>query len=349
MTKLALGVCSVFCALQILASVAFSVASEREYHLLHTYAIGGGDGSGEYWDYITFDDTTRHLFLSHNTEVKVINADTGGVVGTIGGLKRAHGVALVSELGRGFISSGGSNEVVVFDIHSLSVLARIRVGGNPDCIIYDPASRRIFTMNGDTRDTSVIDPVNESVFATVPMGGRPEFAVADGEGMIYDNIEDKNEVAVLDSKALTIKDRWPIGPAGGATAIAMDTQHRRLFIGGRNKVFAIMNADNGQIIQTFPIGTGVDANVYEPKTGLVFSAMRDASVYVFHEDTRDKFSRVEVVQTEFGARNIALDPKTHNLFLDTADFSTAPAPTATQPNPQPVPVPGTFRLLVYGR
>lgn len=346
MMKLGLQRGAVLCTFLALAGLAAANASGVSYRLLKKYAIGGGDGKTEYWDYITFDSASRRLYLSHNTEVKVVNADTGKVVGTIGDLKRDHGIALVKELGRGFISNGGADEVVVFDLKTLNVLGHIKVGGNPDCIIYDPASRHIFAMNGETKDASVIDPVSESLLATVPMGGRPEFAVADGKGMIYDNIEDKNEVAALDTNTLTIKDRWPIAPAGGATAMAMDTRHRRLFIGGRNKVFAVMDADNGKIIQTFPIGSGVDSNVFEPKTGLVFSAMRDATLYIFHEDTPEKFSQVQIVQTEYGARNIALDPETHKLFADTADFSAAAASSSAQPTP--VPIPGTFRLLIYG-
>jgi YVTN family beta-propeller protein len=335
----------------LLAFTAFALARAGKggYHLLKKYNIGGGDPNTEYWDYITFDESTRHLYLSHNSEIKVVDSDTGHVVGTITAVRRGHGIALVKELGRGFISSGGTDEVVAFDIDSLKILARIKVGGNPDCIIYDPASRHIFVMNGGTQTASVIDPAKASVLATVPMGGRPEFAVADGKGLIYDNIEDKNEVVVLNSRTLTIKSRWPIAPAGAATAIAMDTRHRRLFIGGRNKKFAIMNADNGHIIQTFPIGDGVDSNIYEANTGLVFSAMRDGTLYLFHEDTPDKFSQVEIVKTELGARNIAVDPKTHRIFSDSVDFGDAPPATDARPNPQPAPIAGTFHLLVYGR
>jgi hypothetical protein len=181
------------------------------------------------------------------------------------------------------------------------------------------------------------------------MGGRPEYAVADGKGMIYDNIEDKDEVVVLDSRTNTVKSHWPIAPSAGATAMEMDVQHRRLFIGGRNKVLAIMDADSGKVLQTFPIGDGVDTNIFEPETGLLLTATREGTLHIFHEDTPDKFSVVETVKTEFGARNMALDPKTHRLFIDTADFSPAAAPTAEQPKPQPTPVSGTFRLLVYGR
>jgi YVTN family beta-propeller protein len=339
----------IFCLFVSIAGLSLVSDSNGDYHLLKKYDIGGGDGKTEYWDYITLDDSSGRLYLSHNTEVKVVDSETGHVVGAITDVKRGHGIALVKDLGRGFISSGGTDEVVVFDLNTLKSLARIKVGGNPDCIIYDPASRHIFVMNGGTESASVIDPVKETVLATVPMGGRPEFAVADGKGLIYDNIEDKNEVAVLDTQTLIIKSRWPITPAGGATAIAMDPQHRRLFIGGRNKVFAIMNADNGRVVQTFPIGAGVDSNVYEASTGLVFSAMRDGTLYLFHEDSPDKFSQVEILQTEVGARNIAIDPKTHKVFTDTVEFRTASVATGTQPSPQPTPVPGTFHLLVYGR
>ena len=337
------------CAFLIVAGLILADESKPGYHLIKRYDIGGGDGKTEYWDYITFDETSGRLYLSHNTEITVVDAASGRVVGTVSDVKRGHGIALVTDLGRGYISSGGTNEVVVFDVTTLKVIARIKVGGNPDCIIYDPASSHIFAMNGETNSASVIDPVKESVLATVPLGGRPEFAVADGRGMIYDNIEDKNEVVALDTRSLTIKNRWPIAPAAGATAMAMDKEHRRLFIGGRNKVFAIMNADNGQVVQTFPIGAGVDANIYEASSGLVFSAMRDGTLYLFHEDSPDKFSQVEIVHTQLGARNIAIDPKTHKLFSDTVDFGAAPAPTAAQPNPQPSPVPGTFHLLVYQR
>jgi YVTN family beta-propeller protein len=322
---------------------------EGGYHLLKKYDLGAAPGGKEYWDYITFDSAARRLYISHNTEVKVVDADSGAVVGSISDLKRVHGIALVSHLGRGFISDGGADEVLVFDLKTLKVTNHIKTGGNPDCIIYDPASKHIVTMNGKSNDASVIDPASLIVVATIPMGGRPEYAVADGKGMIYDNIEDKNEVVALDSRTNTVKAHWPIAPAEEATAMDMDVQHRRLFIGGHNKLLAIMDADSGKVLQTFPIGSGVDTNIYEPETGLLFTATREGTLHIFHEDSPDKFSAVETVTTEFGARNMALDPKTHKLFIDTADFTPAAAPTAEQPKPQPTPVSGTFRLLVYGR
>ena len=336
-------------AVLLLGSFAVARVPEGGYHLLKKYDLGAAPGGKEYWDYITFDAATRRLYISHNTEVKVVDADSGAVVGSIPDLKRVHGIALVSNLGRGFISDGGADEAVVFDLKTLKVTGHIKTGGNPDCIIYDPASKHIFTMNGKTSDSSVIDPASLTVVATIPMGGRPEYAVADGKGMIYDNIEDKNEVVALDSRTNTVKARWPIAPAEEATAMDMDVAHRRLFIGGRNKLLAIIDADNGKVLQTFPIGSGVDTNIYEPETNLLFTATREGTLHIFHEDSPDKFTVVEAVKTEFGARNMALDPKTHKLFIDTADFSPPPAPTADQPKPQPTPISGTFRLLVYGR
>src|ERR1700674_1316262 len=337
------------CAVLSLGGIAVAGRPEGGYHLLKKYDLGAPPGGKEYWDYITFDPSTRRLYISHNTEVKVVDADSGAGAGSISDLKRVHGIALVPHLGRGFISDGGADEVVVFDLKTLNVTGHIKTGGNPDCIIYDPASKHVFTMNGKTSDSSVIDPASATVVATIPMGGRPEYAVTDGKGTIYDNIEDKNEVVALDSRTNTVKSRWPIAPAEEATAIDLDVKHGRLFIGGRNKILAIMDVKSGKVIQNFPIGAGVDTNIYEPSSGLLFTATREGTLHVFHEDSPEKFSVVETVKTEFGARNMALDPKTHKLFMDTADFTPAPAPTTEQPNPQPIPVSGTFRLLVYGR
>ena len=336
-------------AVILCSGLAVAGRPDGGYHLLKKYDLGAAPGGKEYWDYITFDASTRRLYISHNTEVKVVDADSGAIVGSIPDLKRVHGIVVMDDLGRGFISDGGADEVVVFDLKTLKPTGHIKTGGNPDCIIYDPASKHIFTMNGKTNDASVIDPSSLAVVATIPIGGRPEYAVPDGHGTIYDNVEDKNEVVVIDSMTNTVKSHWPIAPAEEATAIDLDAQHHRLFVGGRNKLLAIMNVDSGKVVQTFPIGAGVDTNIFEPSTGLLFVAAREGTLHVFQEDSPDNFSVVETVKTEFGARNMALDPKTHQLYIDTGDFTPAAAPTTEQPHPQPTPVSGTFRLLVYGR
>jgi DNA-binding beta-propeller fold protein YncE len=330
--------------------VALASPPAGKYHLLKKIPLGAAPGGGEYFDYITFDAPARRVYLSHGTEVKVLDADSGAVVGTIPGLKRCHGVALVKELGKGFISDGEAAKTVIFDIASLKVTGEVKGEPDADAIIYDPASKLIFVFNGNSKSSTVIDPAKGTVVKTIALGGGPEYPVADGKGMIYDNNEDTNEVVAIDSRALTIKARWPVAPAGQPTSIAMDTQHRRLFTAGRKpQMVVMMDADNGKAIQSFPISAGVDANVYEPATGLVFVSTRDGMIHIFHEDSPDKLSEVETVNTEYGAKTMALDPKTHNLYLTTSDFGPPPAPTAQQPNPQRRAIPGTFRLLIYGR
>jgi DNA-binding beta-propeller fold protein YncE len=334
-----------------LAAYALATPPAGGYHLLKKIPLSAAPGGGEYFDYITVDGPARRIYVSHGTEVVVLDADKWSVVGTIGGLQRCHGVVLVNELGKGFITDGEAAKVVIFDMKSLKVTGEVKTNQpDTDSIVYDPASKRIFTFNGNSKNTTVIDPVKETVVKTLDLGGAVEFPVADGKGMIYDNNEEKNDVVAIDSRALTIKARWPAAPAGQPVAMAMDRQHRRLFSAGRNPQFVVMmDADNGKVLQSFPIGAGVDANVFEPETGLLFVSTRDGMIHIFHEDSPDKLSEVETVKTEYGAKTMGLDPKTHNLYLSTSDFDPPAAPTEKQPRPLPRAKPGNFRLLIYGR
>jgi DNA-binding beta-propeller fold protein YncE len=336
-------------------SLALPVIAEEQlggYHLLKKVPLGSAAKSAEreYFDYITVDASARRVYLSHGTEVLVVNADTSAVIGTIPGLKLAHGTVLLKELGRGFISDGGGDRVVMFDLETLKPAGEIKTGGNPDCIMYDTASKHIFTFNGNTKDSTVIDPATANVLATISIGGRAEFAAADGMGMIYDNVEDTNEVVALDSRTLKIKARWPLAPTATPTAMAIDREHRRLFIGGRNRTLAIMDADTGKVLQTFPITNGVDTNIFDAESRLLYVSTREA-IHIFHEGTPDKFSEVQTVKTEYGAKTMGLDTQTHRLFLDTADFGPPPAGTPKEPGEKPelIPTPGTFRLMIYGR
>lgn len=339
-----------WCFLMVASSI-FAAPAPGGYHLLKKLPLGAAEGGGEYFDYITVDPAARRLYLSHGTEVKILDMDSAAIVGTIAGLKRDHGIALVPELNRGFISDGDLGQVVIFDLKTLKTLGQAKADKDADSIIYDPASKRIFVFNGEPKSATVIDPANGAVVATIPLGGAPEQAVADGKGIIYDNLEDTNEVIAIDSQSLKIKSRWPVAPAGQPVSIAMDRQHRRLFIGGRNpKLLVMMDADTGKIIgQPFPIGDRVDTNVFDPDTGLVASSTRQGTIHIFHEDSPDRLTEVETVNTEFGAKTMGLDPKTHNLFVDTSDFDPPAAATAGQRSPQPRAKPGTFRLLIYGR
>jgi hypothetical protein len=341
-------VCASFLALGALALASPPASS---YHLLKKIPLAAAPGGGEYFDYITVDSDARRVYVSHGTEVVVLDADKWSVVGTIGGLQRCHGVALVKDLNKGFITDGDGEKVVIFDIKSLKVTGEVKTNQpDTDSLTYDPASKLIFTFNGDSKNSTVIDPLKQTVVKNIDLGGGVEFPVADGKGMIYDNNEEKNDVVAIDTKTLTIKARWPVAPAGTPVAMAMDRQHRRLFSSGRGpQMLVMLDADNGKVLQSFPITAGVDANVFEPETGLLFVSTREGMIHIFHEDSPDKLSEVETVKTEYGAKTMGVDSKTHNLFLSTSDFDPPAAPTAKQPNPLARAKPGNFRVLVYGK
>jgi hypothetical protein len=334
----------------LLGTLALAAPPGAGYHLLKKIPLGAAPGGGEYFDYVTVDSDARRVYLSHGAEVKVVDADNFSVVGTISGLKRCHGVVVLPELGKGFITDGDAGKVVVFDLKSLKTTAEIKTAPDTDSLVYDPASKLIFTFNGDSKNATVIDPVKQTVVKTIDLDGGVEQSVADGKGMIYDNNEEKNDVAVIDTKTLTVKARWLVAPAGSPVAMDMDREHRRLFSSGRDPKFLIlMDADSGKVLQSLPISSGVDANVFDPETGLVFVSTRAGKLHIFHEDSPDKLSEVETIDTEFGAKTMNIDPKTHNLFLVTSDFGAPGPPTKKHPKPERAAVPGTFRLLVYGR
>ncbi|HEY2460815.1 MAG TPA: hypothetical protein VGI16_08405 [Candidatus Acidoferrum sp.] len=326
-------------------------AAASGYHLLKKYSFGAAAGSTrEYFDYISVDSAARRVYLSHGTEIKVIDADSGALVGNITGLQQDHGVAIAKEFNRGFITDGGQGKVIIFDPETLKVVGEAKADKDADSVVYDSFSKRVFVMNGDPHSSTVIDAKTGNVVGTIDLGGGPEFAVADGSGTVFVNIEDKSELVAIDSRSLKIKSRWPVAPAGAPTALAMDVQHHRLFSAGRNPQMVVMiDADSGKVLQSLPISAGVDAAAFEPETGLLFVSTREGMVHVFHEDSPDKLSESETIKTEYGAKTMGLDTKTHNIFVDTADFGPAPAPTAERPHPGRAVIPGTFHVLVYGR
>src|SRR6266581_7740382 len=346
--RLALGL-----SILLLAAYALTVSAAGGYHLVKKVPLAVAPGGGEYFDYILVDPDARRVYVSHGTEVVVLNADDYSLVSTISDprFKRIHGVALVKPLNKGFISDGEAQSAFVFDLKTLKVTGEVKTNQpDTDSIIYDPASKYIFTFNGNSHNSTVIDPVKEAVVKTIDLVGGVEFPAVDGKGMLYDNNEEKNDVVAINTHTLEIKARWPVAPEGQAVAMAMDTKNRRLFSAGRNPQFLVMmDADNGKVIQSFPITAGVDANVFEPTTGLLFVSTREGMIHIFHEDSPDKLSEVETVKTEYGAKTMQIDPKTHNLFLSTSDFDPPAAPTEKQPHPLPRAKPGNFRVLVYGR
>jgi YVTN family beta-propeller protein len=323
--------------------------AQRLYHLLHSYAFGAAPGSAsEYFDYVTVDPLARRVYLSRGTAVEVMDADTGALVGYIAGFKRQHGVALAPELNRGFISDGGLGRVTVFDLKTRKKLATVKADADADCVLYDPASKRVFSMNGDSNSSTVIDAVSGSLVKTIALGGAPEFAVADGHGTVYANLADKDEIIAIDTGTLQIKSRWSSAPEGEPTALAIDREHHRLFSAGRKpQVLIVMDADTGKVVQSFPISGGTDAVAFDPATNDIFVSTREGKIHVFHEDTPDSYSAIGTIDTEFGAKTMGLDARTHQLFLDTAEFRRSPRDAAGGSG-QRVAVPGTFRVLVYG-
>ena len=317
------------------------------YRVVKEIKLGGEGG----WDYLSVDPAARRLYVSHSTKVTVIDADSGKTVGDVRNLSGVHGIAVAHDLGRGFISNGKSSTVTLFDLETLATIAEVKVTGeNPDAILYDPVSSRVFAFNGRSHNATVLDAKTGKVVGTIELGGKPEFATSDLKGRVFVNIEDRSEVVAIDPKTLAVKAHWPLKPCEEPSGMAIDRKHHRLLIGCDNKLAAVLNYDNGKVVTTVPIGAGVDANAFDPGTGLGFSSNGgDGTLTVLREESPDRFTVVENVPTRKGARTLALDEKTHTLYLATAEFGPPPAATAEQPHPRPAILPDTFTILVVGR
>jgi DNA-binding beta-propeller fold protein YncE len=275
-----------------------------------------GQGS---WDYLTVDEGARRLYVSHGTQVEVLDLDTGAIIGKIENTQGVHGIAIAPDLGRGFASDGQSSTVTIFDLKTLKMIAEVPTGKKPDAIIYDPATSRVFAFNGGSNSATVIEAKDGKVAGTIDLGGGPEFAAADGNGYVYNNLEDESLVLKINSRTLKVEQRWPTAPCASPSSMAIDRDNRRLFLGCRSKVMAMMNADTGQVITTLPIGDHVDATAFDVDTRLIFNSNGEGTVTVIRQDSPDKYSIVETVKTLPHAKTSALDPKTHRLFLSTAE------------------------------
>jgi DNA-binding beta-propeller fold protein YncE len=335
-------------AVAAIATLALTFTPRHQssgYHVLRRYALGGAGG----WDYLLLDPATRRLFVSRGTHVVVVDADSGTLQGEIPNTPGVHGVALAPDLGRGATSNGAGQAVTIFDLRSLKPLARVRTtGGNPDAIVYEPATHYVFTFNGTGQNATAIDVATAGVVGTVALGGKPEAAVAPGDGQIYVNIEDKAELVTLDARSMAVTARWSLAPCEEPTGLALDVAHARLFVGCSNRLMAVVDATHGRVLATLPIGRGVDGTAFDSGTGLAFSSNGEGTVTVVREVTADSFAVVETVATQRGARTVALDPQTHRLYLPTAEFGPTPEPTPEQPRPRPSILPGTFVILVVG-
>jgi DNA-binding beta-propeller fold protein YncE len=333
----------IICALSLAGSSAALPAS-MHYHVIHREVLGGAGG----WDYLKADSAARRVYVSRGDHVLVLNADTYRQVGEIPNTQGVHCIDIAPRLERGFVSDGEASAVTIFNRRTLKTVEQVKTTGRgPDALVYDPASERVFTFNGRSDNSTAINAKTGEVLGTIELGGRPEFAVSDGRGMIYNNLEDKSEELAINARTLKIESRWPLAPCEHPSGLAIDRKNRRLFVGCHNGMMAILNADTGKVITTVPIGPGVDANRYDPGTHLAFSTNGgNGTLTVVREITPNRFSLVQNARTERGARTMGLDLETHRIFTVTAKFGPMPPRKPGQRFRRPNILPGTFTLLV---
>ncbi len=339
-------------ALSFAPLLAFSAAAaetpkspDPSYVVVSRFAAGGEGG----WDYLVADDAAKRLYVTRWTHVLVLDLESGRRVGEIPDTPGVHGVALAPELKRGYTSNGGAGTVTVFDLATLKREAEIKVtGGNPDAILFEPVTKRVFTFNGRSDNATAIDAASGKVVGTIAVGGKPEFAVSDSSGRIYVNIEDKAEIAEIDARKLAVEKRWPVAGCKDPTGLALDAKGGHLFVGCSNRVAAVVSTADGKLLATVPTGSGTDGAAFDAGAGLAFVSNGGGTLTVIRETSTGVFAAVQNVETERGARTVALDPRTHRLYLPTARFGPPPSPTAERPRPRPEILPGTFEILVVG-
>jgi DNA-binding beta-propeller fold protein YncE len=330
------------------ALLPFAIAAPQGtgYHLVKKVVLGGEGG----WDYLNSDPTTHRVYVSRGTHIMVLDPD-GKVVGDIPNLKGTHGAALVPELNRGFSSNGQSNSITIFDLKTLEVIKEVPLpmAQGPDGYLYDPASKRVFVFNARSQDATGIDAKTGEIAGMVPLGGKPEAAAADGQGHIFVNNEDKTLLVEFDSRALKVLNNWPIEGCDSPSGLAIDTAHKRLFSGCHNQQMVVVDYTTGKSVAKIPIGMGIDATWFDPGTQLAFSSCGDGTITVAHEDSPGKYTVVDTIKTQTGARTMALDTGNHNIYTVTAEFGPAPAATPENPRPRPAIIPNTFTLLIFAK
>lgn len=303
-----------------LAALAL-LAQSSSYHVTHTYTLGG-DGS---WDYIVPDSPNHRLFIARQTRVMVVDEDSGKLLGEVTGIQGAHGTAVAQATGHGFATSGNDQSVLMFDLKTFKVLGRIPAAEDADAILFDGASNRVFTLNGDAHSSTVIDPAAGKLITNIPLGGKPEYGVSAGDGKVYANLTDTSEVVEIDAKAATVARRWSTAPCKQPVAMAIDTAHHRLFSGCRSGVMAVSDYQTGKVVATVPIGAGTDGAGYDAGSGNAFASNADGTLTVIHQDSPDQYRVIENIQTPQGSRNMGLDPANHRVFVASAKFGPAPA------------------------
>jgi YVTN family beta-propeller protein len=331
----------IFAAILLFLGTAATL-NAQQYSVTGRISLSGDEG----WDYLIADPTNHQLYVSHGINVQVVDLDSGKQVASIGDMKHIHGIALADDLGKGFITDGGDNVVVVFDLKSNAVTKKIKAGENPDGVLYEPVKKHVFAFNGRSSNATVIDAENDKVIATIPLSGKPEFPATDGKGNVYVNIETKNSLVSLDQDGTKVKNEWSLAPCEEPSGLAMDAHGRRLFSVCSNKTMIVTDADTGQQVAKVVIGEDPDAASYDAEKKLVFSSNAEGTLTVVKQESPDKYTVVQNAKTEKRARTMALDPKTHKIYLSCAEFGAAPQPTPDNPRGRPKPKPGTFHLVV---
>jgi len=328
------------------ATAVCAQGSYAPYHVIATHTLGGDGG----WDYLALDSVGHRLFVARNDRVMVIDEESGKLLAEIPGLKRTHGIAFDYHTGHGFVTASGDSSVTMFDLQTLKPLGAVKAGAGADALIFDEGSRHAFSFNGAANSATVIDGATGRSIATIPLGGRPEFAASDAKGKIFVNLEDSSAIVELDSHTNRVTRHWSLAPCESPSGLAIDLAHHLLFSGCENKLMTISDYETGTVVATAPIGRGVDADRFDPGTGLAFSSNGEGSITVVHEDSPRKFSVVQTVATALGARTMELDRANHRLFTVTARFGAAPE-KATPENPRRRPpiLPDSFMLLVLGQ
>jgi DNA-binding beta-propeller fold protein YncE len=326
-----------------LASAVFGATGGR--HVIKKISIPGDYG----WDYLTADSVGRRLYVSHDKEVIVLDLDNEKIVGKVAG-SDVHGIAVVRDLGRGFISASDPGSVTIFDLKTLAVIEKVNVGADPNAIFYDPFTKRVFTIDRGSKRVTALDPKTGKIAGTVEgLGGRTEHAVADGSGHIFLNMQSLGTLLRIDAKSMTVTDTWKLAPCELPSSMDMDRRTHRIFIGCRSGVMTVVDAGTGRIVTMQPIGKGVDATEYDAERGLVyFSTGADGALWVFHQDTPEKYSLVETVKTQAGARTMAVDRKTGRAYLSAAEFGPRPEAVPGKAQGRAPMIPGSFSVLVVG-
>jgi hypothetical protein len=315
-----------------------------QYQFVKEIPVGGEGG----WDYLSIDPAAHRLYVTHATKIVVIDLTKDAVAGEIADTQGVHGFAIAADLGRGFSSNGKESTASIVDLKTLQTISKVKTGENPDAILYNPAQQEVYTFNGRGKSATIFEAKTGNVVATVPLPGKPEFAAFDQEtGRVYCNIEDKNEVVTIDAKTHQVADTWPLAPGEEPSGMAIDTEHHRLFIGCSNKLMIMMDDKTGKVLNTAPIGGGVDANAFDAQRQFAFASCGEGVVTIAKEDTPEKMTVVQTLSTERGSRTMALDSVTHNLYLAAAKFEPLPTPSPGAPRQRPNMVPGSFKILVY--